>query len=294
MDLKIGVDIGGTEIKAGIIDRKGKVLKKVVVLTESGKGKDVVIENIIKAISLVLKYKKFRKTPPIGVGVPGPLDRKKGILGDSPNVPLKGTNLKKILKKRVKATKIEIENDSNCYALGEALYGAGKGCKSVLGLTLGTGIGGGVVINKELYIGQGNAGEFGHMTIKFNGMIASCGNDGCIEEYISKRGIIRLAESFGMRNLNDPMEIHKLAIKKDPSANHLFKEVGVYLGIAVSNLANAFNPDKIIIGGGVSNAWNFFSGSLKEEVKKRSISKTVVVRGKLGGNSGLIGAASLV
>ena len=292
MELKIGVDIGGTEIKAGLVDKKGNVIKKVVVLTEADQGKNVVIENILKAISLVLKAKRFRKNPPIGVGCPGPLDHKKGIIGDSLNLPLKNVRLLDIIKKRFK-TKVALDNDANCFILGEALYGSGKGCNNLIGLTLGTGVGGGIVINKEIYRGKGNAAELGHITIKFNGMIASCGNDGCIEEYVSGRGLIRLAESFGLR-VEEPLDIYNLALKKNPSAIHLFKEMGIYLGIEIANLVNIFDPDKVILGGSVSGAWNFFSSSLKDEVKKRAINKSQIVRGKLGKNAGIVGAAALV
>lgn len=292
MLLKIGVDIGGTEIKAGLITSKGKVLKKVVVLTEVEQGKAVVTENILKAISLIVKSKKFKKIPSIGVGCPGPLNHSTGVVGDTPNLPLKGVNIKDVIKKRFR-TKVVINNDANCFILGESLFGAGKGCKNLVGLTLGSGVGGGIIINKELYYGKGNAGELGHMTIKLNGMIASCGNDGCIEEYVSRRGLMRLAESFGLR-VEEPIDIYNLALKKNPSTIHLFKEMGIYLGIAVANLVNAFDPDKVIFGGGISGAWSFFSHSLKDEVKKRALNKTNIVKGKLGKNAGIIGAAALV
>ena len=292
MLLKIGVDIGGTEIKAGLINSKGKVLKKVVVLTEAEQGKAVVIENILKAISLIVKSKKFKKIPPIGVGCPSPLNHSTGVIGDTLNLPLKGVNIKETIKKRFR-TQVVLNNDANCFILGEALFGAGKECKNLVGITLGSGVGGGIIINKELYHGKGNAGELGHMTIKLNGMIASCGNDGCIEEYVSRRGLMRLAESFGMR-VEEPIDIYNLALKKNSSAIHLFREMGIYLGISITNLVNAFDPDKIILGGGISGAWGFFSHSLKDEVKKRALNKVNIVKGRLGKNAGIIGAAALV
>ncbi|MCK5107380.1 MAG: ROK family protein [Nanoarchaeota archaeon] len=294
MVFKIGVDLSDKEIKAGLVDTKGKIVKKVIVNTEADKGKEVVLENIYKAISLLLNFKAFRKTPPIGVSFPGLLNSKTRAIEQIQSLPLRGVNLRKLLKSKFK-TEVEIENDGNCFVLGEHKFGAGVGLKHIIGITLGTGVGGGIIINKALYEGNnGGAGEFGQMTIKFNGMIANCGNDGSVEEYISRRGIMRLAESFGMRNINNVDEINKKAVKNDVSSMSLLREVGVYLGIHVSNLINAFDPEKVIVGGEFISLWNFFSPHMKDEIKQRAIFKTNVVKAKLGANSLVIGASCLV
>ena len=291
MDLTIGVDLGDSEIKAGIIDKKGKILKKVVVATESDKGKDVVLANVNKAIDLVLKFKKFRKIPPIGVSIPGLINQKS--IEKTQGLPLKGVDIKKILKNKFK-TIVEIDNDGNCFILGEHLYGSGQGCNNIIGIVIGIGVGGGIIINKELYYGSGQAGEFGQMTIKFNGMLSNCGNDGSIEEYVSKRGLMRLAESFGMRNIDYPEDILKKALKNDLNSVSLFREMGTYLGIQAANLINAFDPEKVIVGGDLADAWNFFGPHMKEEAKKRALFKSTILRGKLGKNGIMIGASALV
>lgn len=295
MVFKIGVDLGDKEIKAGLVDLKGKIVKKVIVETEAGKGKEVVLENVYKAIGLILNFKKFRKNPPIGVSFPGILNTKTKVIEQTQSLPLKGVNLKKILTKKFQ-TQVEVENDGQCFILGEHKFGAGVGLKHVIGIVIGTGVGGGIIINKELYTGNnGQAGEFGQMTIKFNGMIANCGNDGSIEEYISRRGLMRLAESFGMRNVNSVDEINKKAIKNDVNCVSLLREMGVYLGIHLSNLINAFDPEKVIVGGEFVNLWSFFSPHMKEEIKQRAVFKTnVVVKAKFGTNSLVVGASCLV
>jgi glucokinase len=293
MAYKIGMDITDREISIGLIDSKGKIDKKVVVDTEADKGKDVVLENIYKAVNLILKHRRFRKTPPIGVAFPGLIDSKTKKIELCQGLPLKGINLRNILKRKFK-TQVEVENDGNCFILGEHTYGAAKGLKNVLGIIVGTGVGGGIIINKELYIGNGQAAEFGQMTIKFNGMIANCGNDGSIEEYVSRRGLMRLAESFGMRDVEEISEIHKKAVKNDLNSVSLLREMGIYLGILASNLVNAFDPEKIIVGGEFVDLWSFFGPHMKEEIKKRALFKTSAIKARLGNNSILIGASCLV
>ena len=152
----------------------------------------------------------------------------------------------------------------------------------------------GIIINKELYRGNGGAGEFGQMTIKFNGMIGNCGNDGSIEEYISTRGIMRLAESFGMRKVETPEDIYVSAMKNNLNATSLYREVGIYLGIEITNLINAFDPEIVVVGGDLTKAWKFFGHHMKEEIKQRALFNPKIVKGKLGKNSKIVGASCLV
>ena len=290
--MKIGVSIGDSEIVASVV-KGSEVVKRISVSSEADKGKNVVIENILKAISLAIKSKKFKKNPPIGVAFPGLLNSKTRVITKTQSLPLLKVDLKKIVKQRFK-THVEIDNDVNCFVLGEFLYGAGHGYKNVLGITIGTGVGGGIIINKELYRGNGGAGEFGQMTIKFNGMIGNCGNDGSIEEYISTRGIMRLAESFGMRKVETPEDIYVSAMKNNLNATSLYREVGIYLGIEITNLINAFDPEIVVVGGDLTKAWKFFGHHMKEEIKQRALFNPKIVKGKLGKNSKIVGASCLV
>lgn len=258
----IGVDIGGTDIKAGIVSNN-KILKKVVLKT--GKTKEEVINNILKSIDKLFS----KRIKAVGVGCPGPADYEKGVIRDTPNLPLKGVSLKKIISKRFKS-KVLMTNDANCFVSGEAIR---LKKKNVIGLTLGTGIGGGIVINGKLYRGNGNAGELGHCTIKFDGPKGISNGD--LESYISAKAIKR---NYGKK----PEEL---------KSKKAWNEIGKKLGIGISNLINAFDPDVVVLGGGISRAFNLFKQGMDKEIKKRAIRKVLVIKGKE--DSGIIGASSL-
>jgi len=282
----IGVDIGGTNIRAGLI-LNNKIIKKTEVKTETSKGKNAVIENIVKAVNSVMT----KNVAGIGIGSPGPLDHKKGIIINPKNIPFKNINLKVILEKKFRVP-VFVDNDANCFTLGEALYGSGKKHNCVIGLTIGTGVGGGIVINKKIFHGRMNAGELGHTSINFNGIKSKCGNIGCLEEYVSARGIMRIAKGMKAKT---PLDVYELALKGNKKAIKVFEKMGFYLGIGVVNFVNIFDPDVIIIGGGISNAWKFFSKSVKETVKERAyVNKNpIIVKSKLK-HAAILGAASLV
>jgi len=282
----IGVDIGGSNIKAGLV-LKGSIIKRYSVKTESEKGKKVVIENIIKAIMGVFTSNVLG----IGVGSPGPSDYKKGIIIGPENVPLKNVNLKKILEKKFNVP-VFLDNDANCFVLGEAVYGSGKKSDVVIGLTLGTGVGGGIVVNKKIFHGHLNAGELGHMSIKHDGVKCNCGNVGCIEEYASTRGIMRTAKGLKAKT---PLEVYNLALKGNKKALNVFDKTGFYLGVTITNLIAVFDPEVIIIGGEISKSFKFFSKSMKDTIKERSFvnKNPKIVKSKLKG-AAILGAASLV
>ena len=282
----IGVDLGGTNIRAGLV-LNNKIIKKTEVKTEPNKGKNAVIKNLVKAINSVMT----KDVAGIGIGSPGPLNYKKGIIINSPNLPFRNTNLKKILKREFNVP-VLIDNDANCFTLGEALYGNGKKHNCVIGLTIGTGVGGGIVINKKIFHGRMNAGELGHMTIKFDGRKARSHNNGDIEEYLSTRGIMRTAKEL---NVKTPLEVYNLALKGNKKAIRVFEKMGFYFGIAVTNFVNIFDPDIIIIGGKISNSWKFFSKSMKKTVKERCVvnKNPKIVKSKLK-HAAILGAASLV
>lgn len=282
----IGVDLGGTNIRAGLV-LCNKVIKKVEVKTEPKKGKNIVIKNLVKAISRVMT----KDVAGIGIGSPGPLDYRKGLIIRTKNIPLERVNLKKILEKKFNVP-VFVDNDANCFALGEAVYGAGKKFDAVVGLTIGTGVGGGIIIEKKIFHGRNDAGELGHTTINFKGIKCNCGNIGCLEEYVSARGIIRLAKGL---NAKTPLEVYNLALMGNKKAINVFEKMGFYLGVAVANFVNIFDPDVVIIGGGISNAWKFFSKSMEKTVKEKAyVNKNPkIVKGMLE-NAAILGAASLI
>ena len=282
----IGVDFGGTNIRAGLVIGS-KVIKKVEVKTEPDKGKAIVIKNLVKAINNVMT----KGVIGIGIGSPGPLDYRKGLIIRTKNIPLERVNLKKILEKKFNVP-VFVDNDANCFALGEAVYGSGKKHNCVIGLTIGTGVGGGIVINKKVLHGRLNAGELGHMTIKFDGRKARSCNNGDLEEYVSTRGIMRTAKGLKAKT---PLDVYNLALKGNKKAINVFEKMGFYLGIAVANFVNIFDPDVVIIGGEISNAWKFFSKSMKKTVKQRAyVNKNpIIIQSRLK-DAAVLGAALLV
>lgn len=276
----IGIDLGGTRIKAGIVEGS-KIIKKVEVSTEADQGKEKVLDNIVK----VVNYLDAKDVKCLCMGYAGMLN--KGVVIKSPHLPLEGFNMKKFLEKGF-GKEVYIENEVRCAVVAEANYGSGRGYKNIVMITLGTGIGGGVVINGRLYKGRGNAGEFGHTTINYGGMKSSCcANHGCFEEYVSVRGLQRL---YG-KSIS-PKEIAELAVKGNEKARIAYLRFGRYVGVGITNIASMFDPEIIIIGGGISKSWKLFEIEVKSVVKERGFIKTNVVKASLG-EPGIIGATLL-
>lgn len=285
----IGLDIGATTLKAGLVTRSGRIIKTAVVKTESFKGKQQVIKNIIEVLEKIWN----KNVRAVGIGSPGPLDWKKGIVLKTPNIPLQNVNLKKLVKAKFKVP-VYLENDASCYILGEAIYGAGKGKRTVIGLTIGTGCGGGVVKDGKLYKGRGNAGELGHTCIKYDGLKSRFGNDGDLEEYVSIRGVINRAKKMGIK-VETPKDLFDLAKKGNSRlAAKVWELEGFYLGVAITNLVHSWDPDIVIIGGNIANAWQYLGPCVKSTVKGRALfSPPPIVKRKLAGKAGILGSAHL-
>lgn len=289
MRYSIGIDIGGTKIDGILANENGKVLKRYRIKTQAHKSKAVIINNIIE----VIKKLKTGKIEGIGIGVAGVIDEKGSILFN-PNIKnLEGVNIIKDLKKKLNH-KFYITNDANCFALGESLFGAGKKAKNIVGVTFGTGIGNGIIINKKLYTGShGGAGEFGHSIINPDGLKCKCGLKGDFESFCSGPSIVKRYYKAGGKIKNtDPKKIFN---SDEEIAKKIMKETYKYLGIGLANIINALDPDLIVLGGKVSNL-DFYK-EVNKQVKKyanKGVSKKVkVVKHKLI-DSGALGAAALV
>ena len=283
MSTIIGIDLGGTTIKSALISKAGKIIKKYETATEAEKGASKVIKNIFLSIEKV----KNGKISGIGIGSPGPMDYKNGVIANPVNLPFKNAPLKKIIQKKFKIH-VFLDNDAKCFTLAEAVFGKGKKYENVVGITLGTGFGCGLAINKKIYHGRGNATEFGHTTIKHDGVKSKSGNDGSIEEYAAARGITSLFDGKA-----SPKEIYNLALKGNKKAIEAYNKMGNYLGVGLTNIAYSFDPDIIIIGGKISNAWQFFHKTMESEIKKRYFAKPCpVVKSELK-DAGILGAAAL-
>ncbi len=277
----IGIDIGGTRIKAGLVEGR-EIKKKVEVETEADRGKDRVVQNIVKAIESVF----VEGVNGIGIGFAGVVEN--GKIMKSPHLPLEGFDIEKYMRKRF-GKKVFVDHDVNCAILAESRYGTGKGYKDMVMITIGTGIGGGAMVEGKLYKSKSGAGEIGHTTINFDGIKSTCCNNyGCFEEYVSARGLQRI---FG--KMAKPEDIADMARKGDKKARQAYQEMGRILGIGIVNIANNFDPDIVIVGGGLSKSWELFEKEMRAAVKERELLKTKIAKAKLE-DAGIIGAALLV
>jgi len=312
----IGIDLGGTNIKFGIVSQKGKILQKGMLSAQADLGRDAILSNIKKAIEKSLTFTRAKKIKikGIGVGSPGTVNLNSGkIEGSCPNLPqMVNVNLKGWLSKNLKFP-IYVDNDANVMALAESKFGAAKGYKDVLCLTLGTGIGGGIILDGKLFHGSSFASaEFGHMTICYNGRKCNCGGIGCLEMYASAPAMVKDAKRLLHRNKKSG--IHKL-IQKDFSklttevifeaekkgdvlASDVINQACAYLGTGIASAVNLLNPQVVVIGGGVSEGGLSFIRRIEKEVKRRAFPSATknlkVVKAKLGNDAGFIGAAMLV
>jgi len=291
----IGLDVGGTNIKGVLIDGR-KIVARIKIATKSRTDKNMLVGQIFDCINNLKD--RISKIEKIGIAIAGPIDFEKQQVLNPPNlVALRGLKLGKLIRDRF-GIKTIIDHDVNCFVLAEAILGAGKNYKSVFGITLGTGVGGGMVINKKIYHGaHGSSGEVGHMTIEKNGRRCGCGNKGCLEPYICDAGIKQTAKEIFKKQIDSLRVFDDLAKKGDERAIKLYETVGKYLGIGLANVVDTINPEVIVVGGGIMRAGKFILAPAKKEMKKNILSqgakKTKIFKSKLGKFAGAIGATLL-
>ncbi len=294
----IGIDLGGTFIKSAIIDSKGKIIKHFKTETYSEISPKKVLSQIEKCID-TLKQDFKKEIIGIGIGAPGIVTN--GVMKYPPNFKgWKEVNLKKHFEKKYKTETIA-DNDANCAGLAELKFGHGSKYKNFIFLTLGTGIGGAIVIDGRLYRGEQNgAGEFGMMTINYNGPICLGGNRGSIEAHIGRNYFLeqnrKEIKKLG-KNI-DFEDISKMALKGNKTAKKLLNLYGFYLGVAITNYFNLMDVRTAVLGGGISNAYKCFIGELNKTIKTRSL-KTIrnkfrILRSSINNDAGVLGAAALI
>ncbi|MGR3295090.1 MAG: ROK family protein [Candidatus Bathyanammoxibius sp.] len=302
--LVLGVDVGGTNIKSVLVDARGEILAAMKRPTLARKGRDAVIDRIVMTLRDTVKKSGFpmKRVAGAGVGFAGPLDHATGVVFNPPNLPgWSNVPLRDILRRRLKMP-VSLDNDANLVALGEHWKGAGRGAKCLVCLTLGTGVGGGIIVDGRVMHGaRGIAGEIGHMTLVRNGRMCACGNKGCLEAYASAKGLVArmqevLKNSKGPeRGRVTPENIWKWAHSGDKLANKTIKDTGTMLGVAIASVANILNPDIVVLGGGVSNLGDPLFGAVREEVRKRALPNITeglqIVGAELGDSAGALGAA---
>lgn len=296
----IAIDLGGTNLKVALLDLKYNIKDREILSTRSFLEKEELISGIVYSINRIIKYNNLDKTDILGVGLglPGPVNAKSGVVHFFPNIPgWREVRLRDILKKRL-GLSVTLDNDAKIMALAEHRLGAAKGFANVLCMTLGTGIGGGIIIGGKLYRGFNNAaGEVGHLPINEKGPDCNCGSAGCLEAYIGNHRIINDARKEFKRDISLE-ELSLLAAKGNKHAVKIWRKVGKHLGFALSAVVNLLNLDAIVMGGGVANAGLVLFDSAKETLRERAMSvqglHVKVFKAKLGSNAGLIGAAIIV
>ena len=295
----IGVDLGGTNLRAAAVDENGKVLERISVPANYHAGPINVVNEIVHAIRAVRDRLDPVLLRGVGIGVPGFIDIEAGVVIGSSNLPgFHDFPVRDEIQKQL-GTPIILENDANAAALGEKWIGAGKDVKDLILLTLGTGIGGGVITGGKILHGSfGMAGEFGHMTVFPDGNPCGCGNNGCLEKHASATAIAAMGRMmhFGVE-INSAEDVFNLALAKNERAIWVFEYMGRALGIAIASLINAFNFPLYLLSGGPLPAWDFFAPAMFAEVHKRSFTfartKTRIEKAQLGADAGLLGAAYL-
>jgi glucokinase len=312
-DYVVGLDMGGTNLRSAAVSPTGRLLLRRTGPSKATDTAEAIVENIaarILELEATAHRRGLGRPLAIGVAVPGPLNVHTGVVYAAPHVKAwRGYPLRDILERRLSRT-VVVENDANAWALGELHHGAARGRKNVLLLTLGTGVGGGVVVDGRIVHGTvGMAGELGHVAVELDGKRCDCGASGCLEAYASTSGMQRmLAERL---KLQPGAELPPVYLDRggqfsaramsaqarhgDPMAVAVFASAGRYLGVAIASFLNIFNPELVVIGGGVATALGLMRRAMMREIKSRALTAALkpvpIVRAALGPNGGVIGAA---
>jgi glucokinase len=285
-DFSIGVDLGGTNLRIAAVSSQGELLEKVTLGSKAAPTRDEVIDQMCDAIQrLSRKYEETGHLLGAGIGIPGIIDIKTGMLRKSANLPgWEDYPVRDTIERRLRA-RVVLENDANVAAFGEQWLGAARGIPNMAVVTLGTGIGGGIVLGGKIWHGMnGMAGEFGHVTLEPEGYPCGCGNRGCAEQYASASAIIRMAReaiasgdapSLAKAASSDAdfgaKSIHNLALQGDEHARRIFRTFGRYLGLLLAGLINVLNLDMFVLGGGVASAWDAYAPAMFDELRERSV-----------------------
>ncbi len=314
----IGVDLGGTNIVVGAMSADGKqhfAMRSIPTSAESGaEGVADRIVGLIEGVildTLAETNSNRRDVIGVGVGAPGPLDREKGLVVVAPNLGWKNFPLRDRISERLRLP-VTLDNDANCATVGEWWQGAARGGKNVVGMTIGTGIGGGVIIEGKLFHGASDvAGEIGHTTIDLNGRHCKCGNYGCLEAYASGPAIATRAREVLVREETASLlpsmvggkldsitaeTVYKAAQQGDAVASEIVRDTARYLGAGIANLLNILNADVVVVAGGVTQAGDALFVPLRAEVRRRAfrpaVDATRIVAGELPGTAGVVGAVA--
>ena len=314
MAKRIGIDVGGTNVKIALVDNNGKIIYSNTVPTYAQMGYEYTLNNIKQAIKDLMKETQTttKDIEAIGFDFPGQIDCKNGIVQLAPNIPgWVNVPIRQIIEDEF-GIPTRIDNDVRCAALGELKFGAGKDCENFVCITVGTGIGSGLVINGKLVRGASNAaGEIGHIKLQMeNGPICGCGDTGCLEAFASGPSIVAMAHEYlkggkstKFREMAQDGEITPYIVAKaaeagDPVAKRIYEIIGHYIGMGLVSVINLLNPEKIIIGGGVAESGELLLEPIRKTVKERAMviagNSVEIVPAQLGNSAGVIGASLLI
>lgn len=302
----IGVDLGGTSIKSALVNESGEVLHRIARPTRAAEGPERVFNEIAACIQDLREQAGDSEIVTVGIGAPGPANWQTGIVYSPPNLPgWKDVPLAEEIARRA-GLPVYLENDANAACWGEFWSGAGRDVKSLCCLTLGTGVGGGIVLDGALLRGpDGTAGELGHLCVQRNGRACGCGARGCLEAYASVTGLVRTAreglergEDSSLRALGDDLTgaaVSEAAYNGDTFAKSVISETGEWVGVGVASLINLLNPDMIVICGGMIEAGDLLFDAIRHTAKRQAFevpaARAQIVPAALGQDAGVIGAA---
>jgi glucokinase len=304
----VAADLGGTHLRVAAVDEEGRVRDRIKQQTPKGDRADEILRAVVEgAHKLEARLDAGLQIKAVSVVVPGTVQTADGIVMKAPNLPcLDGFRLGAALESELRWPAM-LENDANAAAMGEMWRGAGRGYKSVICVTLGTGVGGGIIVDGKLLRGiDGSAGEIGHIGVEPLGDPCGCGSRGCLEVYSSATAIVRQTRDLRPRFPDSPLhtvesltaeKIYQAGLAGDELALEVFRRMGFYLGVGLASLVNVFNPEAIVIGGGVAAGWELFQTQIMETIHARAFPvparRAKIVRAEKGDDAGLLGAAHL-
>lgn len=309
----IGVDLGGTKIATALCDTECNIVSRIKVDTGASEGTQKVLHRIKESINLVVAQSGIPLSRMAGIGLssPGPLNVSEGVVICAATLGWYNIPVRQLIYDEFKIP-VYLENDCNAAALGEKWLGAGRGYDNLIYITVSTGIGSGIIIDRKIYHGKHDtAGEFGHICIEYGGRKCSCGNKGCLEAYSSGTAIAMIARECLVKNMKsaipdfakgdigniDCLAVEKAAYEGDELALKIWHQAGVKLGHGISILMQLFDPDIVVIGGGVSKAWDLFCEPMLDGIRRNTyklISDDMkIVRAQLGNDAGVLGAAMI-
>ncbi len=310
----VGIDLGGTNIAAGVVDQDGKLLNKVSVPTNPKEGQEALFDNLAGIVRLAAKDAglDFSEIQGVGVGVPGPVDKTGRIALTCVNLGWLNVPLSNIIEEKT-GKRTYLANDADVAALAEAKVGAARGCDSAIMFTLGTGLGGGFILNGQIFAGANGAGtEPGHMPFIFGGEPCSCGRKGCLERYVSATALIRMTKEAMKANPDSLMwklvdgDLEKVDGRTsfeadktgDPAAHQVIDTYTEYCGAGFAGFINVFHPETVVVGGGVANQGDYLMSRINEKMRRYCfipdlIEPPTAVHATLGNDAGIIGAALL-